>query len=116
MSKQLKTIISTGLIALLPILVSAQGVTPQPAPGVPSEPLTIQRILGILNTLINWAFTILMVLATFFIFYAAYLYLTAAGDAEKVKSAQQVLIYAAVGIAVAFVAQGVRFLVEQLVR
>ncbi len=110
MNNKIKAAIGIGLVTLLPLLTFAQIQT------APTQPLTIERILRILNTLINWAFTILLVVATFFIFYAAYLYLTAAGDPAKVKSASSQLIYAAVAIAVAFVAQGIRFLVEQLVQ
>ena len=108
--KQITATIGIGLVALLPFLAFAQIQT------APTQPLTIERVLNILNTLINWLFTILLVVATFMIFYAAYLYLTAAGSEDKVKSANNTLIYAAVAIAVAFVAQGVRFLVEQLVQ
>jgi len=50
-----------------------------------------------------------------FILYAAFIYLTAGGDPEKVKTASNQLIYAAVAIAVALVAQGIRFIVAQLV-
>lgn len=96
---------------LLPFIASAQ-VAPPPDVGVRS----IQDILRVLNTLVNWMFAILMILAVIFIFYAAYLYLTAGGDPEKVKSATRQLIFAAVAIAVALVAQGVRFVVEQLLR
>lgn len=108
---KIKTIITVGLTTALPLLAFAQGV--ERAPG---QQLTIERILAILGTLINWIFTLLLVVATFMIFWAAYNYLTAAGDPEKVTKANNTLIYAAVAIAVAFVAQGVRFLVEQLVQ
>jgi len=109
-----KTAITTGLISAFPFLTFAQVNTVQPAPR--GEGFRFETILRILATLINWLFTILLVLATFFIFYAAYLYLTAAGDAEKVKNASNQLIYAAVSIGVALVAQGIRFLVTQLVQ
>lgn len=108
MNKNLKTTISVGLLALLPLLTFA---VPADAP---AQELTIDRVFAILKQLINWIFALLLVVSTFFIFYAAYLYLTAAGDPEKVKSANNQLIYAAVAIAVAFVAQGIQVLVKQL--
>lgn len=110
MSNKIKAVIGISLVMLLPVLAMAQIQT------APTQPLTIERILRILNTLINWLFTLLLVVATFFIFYAAYLYLTAGGNEENVGKAKNQLIFAAVAIAVAFVAQGVRFLVEQLVQ
>jgi len=108
--KNLKTIIGVGLLAALPIITLAQ-IKFQPAPETITRP---EQIIDILNTLINWVFTILLIVAVFFIFRAAFLYLTAAGDPDKVKQASNQLIFAAVAIAVAFVALGVRFIVGQL--
>lgn len=71
--------------------------------------------IKIFNTLINWIFTILLILAVFFILFAAFKYLTAGGDNEKIGSAHKILVYAVVAIAVALLAQGVRFVVAQLV-
>ena len=42
--------------------------------------------------------------------------LTAGGDDEKIKSAHKMIIYAVVALVVAFLAQGIRFVIEELVR
>lgn len=83
---------------------------------LPTGPRSIEEIIDILERLLNWMFTLLMIVAVMFILYAAFIYLTAGGDPEKVKTASNQLIYAAVAIAVALVAQGIRFIVEQLVQ
>ncbi len=83
---------------------------------IPEGPRSIEEIINILERLLNWMFTLLMIVAVMFILYAAFIYLTAGGDPEKVKTASNQLIYAAVAIAVALVAQGIRFIVEQLVQ
>lgn len=83
---------------------------------LPTGPRSFEDILDILETLLNWMFTILMIVAVMFILWAAYLYLSAGGDPEKVKTASNQLIYAAVAIAVALVSQGIRFIVQQLVQ
>ena len=46
---------------------------------------------------------------------AAYKYLTAGGDPEKVKSASNILIYAAIAIVVALFARGLPTLIYSLV-
>lgn len=70
--------------------------------------------IAIFNTLISWMFTILLILSVIFIILAAFKYLTAGGDEEKIKKAHQMIIYAVVGLVVAFLAQGIRLVVAQL--
>lgn len=60
----------------------------------------------LLCTVAGWAFVFLVILAVIFVLYAAFLYLTAAGDDSKIKQAGSILIYAAVAIAVALFAKG----------
>ena len=107
--KKISTLIAFTASALSPL--SAFAVTIQQAPkGVRS----FEGFLSIFDTLITWLFTILLVLAVIFIILAAFQYLTAGGEEEKIKKAHQKIIYAIVGIAVAFLAQGISFVVGQL--
>ena len=69
-------------------------------------------ILNLMEKLIVWFQAILFILAVIFILYAAFLFLTSAGDAEKVKTARTVLVYAAVGIGIILLAGAVEFLVR----
>jgi len=73
-----------------------------------------EDLVAIIERLTNWVFIILMVLAVLFIILAAFAYLTAGGDEEKVGKAHQRIIYAVVALAVAFLAKGVSFVVAQL--
>jgi fumarate reductase subunit D len=102
--------------AVMPLISFAQGGSG--ITGVQNLPEGVKDFGGfikIFNTLINWIFTILLILAVFFILWAAFKYLTAGGDNEKIGSAHKILVYAVVAIAVALLAQGVRFVVAQLV-
>ncbi len=102
--------------AAMPLISFAQGGSG--ITGVQNLPEGVKDFGGfikIFNTLINWIFTILLILAVFFILFAAFKYLTAGGDNEKIGSAHKILVYAVVAIAVALLAQGVRFVVAQLV-
>ena len=107
----MKKIVLLGAITLivgLPLLALAQ------VSGPPETPVTIERIVGILERFINWMFAILLAIAVIFIILAAFKYLTAGGDAEKIKSAHSQLIYAMVALGVALLSRGLIFLVKQL--
>lgn len=56
-------------------------------------------------------FGLLILLAIIFILVAAFKYLTAAGDPQKVKDASGYVIYAAIAVAVALLAKGIPALV-----
>lgn len=91
---------------LMPYTVWAQGKQQAPTP--------ITDIPGVLRsicTAVDWIFTFLIIIAIIFVLIAAFKYLTAAGDPEKVKAASHNLIYAAVAVAVGIVAQGVPLIV-----
>ncbi|MGD1003732.1 MAG: hypothetical protein ABR884_04140 [Minisyncoccia bacterium] len=103
---------SPSIIALvLPAMAFAQTL-PNPTPptqtNVPQGNITsMQSILQLFCTIFAWAFWFLIVLAVIFIIVAAFKYLTASGDPEKVKSAGTMLIYTAVAIVVALLARAI---------
>ena len=71
-------------------------------------------VIDLIVTITNWLFTILLLLAVLFIVLAAYKYLFSGGG-EEVGAAHKMLLYAAVAIAVAFLAKGIVFVVKELV-
>ncbi len=60
---------------------------------------------NILCPIISAMFAVLMVISSIMVLYGAYLYLTAAGDTEKVSKGTKTITYAAVAIVVALVAK-----------
>lgn len=104
----------------LPLLASAQGV-PQPPGGVtlPGQITNISQIAGtggsIICVAINWIFWFLIVLTIIFVLVAAFRYLTASGDPEKVKSASRTLLYAAIAVVVALIAKGLPLIVSSFI-
>jgi fumarate reductase subunit D len=99
-------------LQLLPVLVLAQ-ITPLPP--APPGARSIGGLTNILRFVVDIIFTVLMILAIIFILFAAFYYLTAMGDPTKVGKAHNMLIYAAVAIAVALIAQGVEFVVRTVI-
>jgi Type IV secretion system pilin len=100
----------------LPVLASAQTIPVPTAPVNPGAPPQghISSLQGVLNTVcivFDWAFYFLVALAVIFIIVAAFKYLTAAGEPEKVKGAGNTLLYAAVAVGVALLARAVPLIV-----
>lgn len=109
--RKIKQILTTALL-VAPVLALAQGpggITEVPVPA--GEQVDITKILG---TITNWAFGLLLALASVFIVVAAYYYLTSGGDEDKLKKAKNLIIYAVVAIVVAFLARGIVFIVQTL--
>jgi heme O synthase-like polyprenyltransferase len=91
-------------VLLLPVVVSAQ--TP------PSDPGTVVETIQVL---IDWLFYILIFAAVVVILLAAYTFLTAAGDPDKVKKARDYILYSLIALVVAFLARAiVNWLLEQI--
>lgn len=111
MKKLTQKIVSAALLAL-PMLGFAQA---------PSSPrvttiTSVQDIFDIIQTIINWLAATFFAVAVIFIFYAAYLYLTAAGDPEKLTKAKNQLIYSIVAIAIGLIAFSVTTIVSNFIR
>lgn len=75
-------------------------------------PSTVGGIVDIIRQVVRWIYIIFFIIAVLFIIMAAFTYLTAGGDPEKVAVAKNRLIYAAVAIAVAFLAVGFEAIVR----
>ncbi len=90
-------------------------VTETPGLRVPTTGVRrLEDITDIIVTVINWLMGLFFAVAVLFIFYAAYLYLTAAGEPEKLTKAKNQLIYSIIAIVVALLAGSIRFVVGTL--
>ena len=95
-------------VVILPMTVAAQVA--------PLEPITtVAGIETILENVLGWLNVFFYIIATIFIILAAFKYLTAQGDQEKVKAAKSMLIYAIVAIVIALVAGGVANIIGNLI-
>lgn len=107
---------SPSILALaLPMFAFAQSIPPAQPPATTNIPQgNISSLNGILNslcTVFDYMFYFLIVLAVIFVIVAAFKYLLAAGDPEKVKGAGATLLYAAIAIGVALLARAVPLVV-----
>jgi uncharacterized membrane protein len=97
-------------LLLLPAGAAAQSFTP-PGPIIRD----IGDIENLLATAIRWIFTLVVILCVIFILYGSFLYVTAAGDATRVSKANQTLLFAAIGLAVALLAWSIVALVRNFI-
>jgi uncharacterized membrane protein len=85
---------------ILPAIAMAQTAPP-------SVNLTRDSILDLLNTTLTWIDAIIFIIGILIILYAAFLYMTAAGDEEKIAKAKRTFIYGLVGVGIAILAFGI---------
>ncbi len=107
--KKLLSLLEYGPIAALalPLLALAQGSTDVPIQAAPTNITSVPALLGKVCTAINFLFTGLIILSIFFVLLAAYKYLTARGEAEKITEANHEILYAAIAVGIGIVAKGV---------
>jgi len=92
------------LLALPTIIVAAVNTTNLPN----------VEVIDALNKIVNLLYTVLLVVAALFIVIAAFTFITAGGDPEKVNKARDQVMYAVIGVIVALLAKGLVWLVTTL--
>jgi len=100
--------ITLASLTALPLLAAAQAAPPEAVP----EDLDIMVIL---ENIVDWLFTILLIVAAIFIIIAAFNFITASGDPDKIATARNFVLYALIGIAVAVAARGLVAFIRMII-
>ena len=99
----------TGItLASLLVLPAVAAAAPTVAPDVDA--------IAALENLVDWLFTILLIIAVIFLVIAAFTFVTASGDPDKVGKASRFVLYALIGVAVAVAARGLVALVQLIMQ
>jgi hypothetical protein len=69
-------------------------------------------IVGLFIKAARWLYTIFFIVATMYILFAAYTYLTAGGDPTKVEKATKMIKNAVIAIVIALLASGVALIIN----
>ncbi|MDP2629742.1 MAG: hypothetical protein Q8P45_03565 [Candidatus Harrisonbacteria bacterium] len=111
----MKKVLALSFVSFVaPLSALAQDVfRPQTLPQ--GGPRSLGGFLGFFEVAADWLFTFLLVFAVIMILIAAFNYLFSGGSDEKIKSANRMLLYAAVAVAVGLLAQAVIFIIGNLV-
>jgi len=126
------SILSIGILIVTPALAydyeDPDPIPPEPTPSdstftppdSQSTGLNIPNPLGgtsdittLVKNILNFLLKIAWVIAPILIVYAGFLYITSAGNDEKVKTAQKTLIWALVGFAVVLIASSVPAIIQE---
>lgn len=126
LSKMKKTIIilsiiSLGILMVTPVLADDYE---DPDPILPDSASTddfnIPNPLGktgnisvLISNIINFLIKLAVPITAILIVYAGYLYITSAGNEQKIKTAQKALIWALVGFAVVLIASSVPAIIQE---
>ncbi len=113
MNKTLKvvTAVALAISVLSPLATLAQTGITTTAP--------ISSLSGVqtsLESIVNWVIVIFWILTVLFLVWAAILYLTGAGNEEKIKEAKSRVIYAIIAAAIALLSTGLQGIISSLLR
>ena len=113
MQKITKQFIKLGLFISPALALAAPPITQPTVPNA-TKANTLGGISQIIADVVTWITGLFFVAAILFLFYAAYLYLSAGGDEEQLKKAKNQLIYSIIAIAIALLAGVVKNIVGDL--
>ncbi|MBI2515040.1 hypothetical protein HYV91_02555 [Candidatus Wolfebacteria bacterium] len=65
-----------------------------------------EKVFLVLKKILQWTYTIFFIMAVYFLLLAAFTYLSASGNPEKIKAASSQLLWGMVAIAVALISVG----------
>ncbi|MDP3015355.1 MAG: hypothetical protein Q8N28_03040 [bacterium] len=80
-----------------------------------SKITTPSHILNILTKIVRYTYTIFFIVAIIFIIIAAFNFLTAQGDPEKIKGARAQILWAVVAIAIALISVGAAQIIQTFI-
>ena len=108
--KNLTKKVITGIMLFSPVLAFGQISVNTPKTNITS----LSGVEAVITRIVNWITGLFFVAAILYIFYAAWLYLSAAGDEEQIKKAKNQLLYSIIAIAVALLAGTMRYIVASI--
>lgn len=96
--------------------------TSPPASGQPSSnssftipnPLKVNTIMELLNSIALFLLGLVLAIGVIVLIWAGFLYVTAAGDKEKLETAKKAIVWAIIGIILALVANGLVLVIKDV--
>lgn len=79
-------------------------------------PTTPGEVKTSLQNIVSWMSTIFWIVAVGYIIWAAFTFLNAGGDTEKVETAKKRILYALIAAAVALLANGIMSIVTNVIK
>lgn len=79
-----------------------------PPQGLPTD------ICVLLNNLTDFAIQLSIVIAPFFVLWAAWLFISSAGNEQQITTARKIILYVVIGLAIVFLARGLVFVIQDV--
>jgi len=95
-------------LLLFPLLIRADVVI--------SNPLTSTSVEGIVSGLSNFVLKVGLAVAPVMIIVAGFFYITAQGDPEKIKKANNIIFWTIVGLGVILLSKGIVAIIKELLK
>jgi len=83
-------------------------------PGAFENPLKAKNFADVLNTVLNFLFTMALVIAPLTILAAAFMFVTGGGNPEQVSRAKKTLVWTIVGFLVILASKGIVFVIQDI--
>ena len=97
---------------LFTILMLA-GLLAMPMIGI-ADTLETYDVIETLDNIVDWIYTIVMIVAVIYIIFGGFAYITAEGDPTKLEKAKKQVLFALFGIAIVLLANGLVELVKDM--
>jgi len=78
------------------------------------SPINATSVEAVITGIVNWTYTIALVVAPLMIIVGAFYLITAAGDPERVNTGKKIITWTIVGIVVVLLAGSVKAIIESL--
>lgn len=78
------------------------------------NPITDDTLDEVINNLIDFVFTIALVICPIVIIIGGFMFVTASGDPKKLETGKKIIFWALVGLAIAIMAKGIVILIRAL--
>ena len=91
-----------------------EGVCQDPENVIFCPPIVHKTFGALVDAIINFIFTIAMVVAPLMVIIGAFFLLTAAGAADRIKLGKNIITYTLIGLAIVLLAKGLIAMIEQV--
>lgn len=116
MKKIILCFLLASLVLPLAVLADSDDHLPEPAEIEGTVVIPDTDVLATVDSLTNWFFTIVLIVAVWFFIWAGFNFVTANGDTEKIGKARSQVLYGVIGVLVAALAKGIVSLASGLAK
>jgi len=113
--KKLFSILTLASLLVIPAVALGNPFNPATVPNNAPELLeTGDEVMDLIDTIGDWVFSILLAIASIFLIWAGFMYVTAAGNEDTLRKSRGMLVNALIGVAIALGAKGLVAVIQNI--